>query len=277
MELLRNRRKERSRDTISFKAEKPQTQNYKTLGAFAKILHLLNDPEVEELSVTEISKVLGMVSSKASRMLASLEREGLFHRNKDTGKYRLGIIFLSLGTNFASHFPLRKVVRPHLEQMAREKMMTASFAIFAGDKVITVDRIENMNIDLVAHRIGLDLPVHSTSVGKVLLAYRTEEEQDRILTEKKLTKFTERTVVDPRKIKAMIRECKIRGYATDEGETHEDLNCIATPIKNSSGEVVAALNLMAECSRISAEELFKNARYLKDRSLFISRQLGFKY
>ena len=224
-----------------------------------------------------MAKDLDMVSSKASRMLATLERENLFVRNQDTGKYRLGPIFFGLGMNYAFHSPLRKIMRPHLELMAKEKGLTASFGIISNNSVIAVDRIENLNIDLIAHRIGFNIPVHSTSIGKILLAYLPSEKQDEILASASLIKFTETTIVDPEVLKEKLKQYKASGYATDKGETHDDLNCIAAPIKNSSGEVVAALNLMAEHSQISAEKLFKNADYLKEKALFISRQLGYLY
>lgn len=270
-------RKRKSSPEPQNKKEVPQVQNYKTLGAFSQILHLFNESWVEELSVTEVAKALDMVSSKASRMLATLEKENLFVRNQETGKYRLGPIFFGLGMNFAFHSPLRKIMRPHLELMAKEKGLTASFGIISNNNVIAVDRIENLNIDLIAHRIGFNIPVHSTSIGKILLAYLPLEKQDEILASASLVKFTEATIVDPEVLKEKLKQYKASGYATDEGETHEDLNCIAAPIKNSSGEVVAALNLMAERSRFSAEKLFENADYLKEKALFISRQLGYLY
>jgi DNA-binding IclR family transcriptional regulator len=270
-------RKRKTRSELLKKKGETQVQNYKTLGTFSQILHLFNEPWVEELSVTDVAKALDMVSSKASRMLATLEREKLFERNQDTGKYRLGAIFFGLGMNFAFHSPLRKIMRPHLELMAKEKGLTASFGIISHHSVIAVDRIENLNIDLITHRIGLNIPVHSTSIGKILMAYLPLEKQEEILASASLVKFTEATIVDPALLKEKLKLYKASGFATDEGETHEDLNCIAAPIKNSKGEVVAALNLMAERSRISAEELFKNADYLKEKALFISRQLGYLY
>ena len=277
MNIRRGRRNARTRDKAIQNGDEPKTQNYKTLAAFSKILYLFNEPGVEELGVTEISKTLNMDSSKASRMLATLERERLFERNQETGKYRLGVIFLGLGMVFAFHFPLRKIVRPHLELIAKEMGVTTSFGILSGYHVITIDRIANLNIDLIAHRIGSNLPLHSTSIGKILMAYLSEEKQEEMLASVDLIKFTESTIVDPIALMGRLQLYRTWGYATDEGETHEELNSIAAPIKNSLGEVVAALNLLGERSRISDEELFKNADYIKDKALFISRQLGYLY
>jgi DNA-binding IclR family transcriptional regulator len=252
------------------------SQGYKTLKDLAKIISLFNTFKVEERSVTEVSKALEMLPSKVSRMLKTMEGEGFFEKNLETGKYRLGIGFFELGMVYIFNFPLRKIMRPHIEQMAKELNLTASWAILNNSKVIVVDRVQNLNIDLLTYRIGLNLPIHSTSLGKVLLAYLPEEEQNRILKSVNLTKLTSKNIVDENLIKENLKLIRERGYSTDEGETHEDLNCIAAPIRNGNGEVIAAINLMDEKSRTSAEKLFGFADYLKEKVLFISRQLGYR-
>jgi DNA-binding IclR family transcriptional regulator len=252
------------------------SQGYKTLKDLAKITSLFNTLQIEERSVTEISKALGMFPSKVSRMIRTLENEGFFEKNLENGKYRLGVQFFELGMAYVFNFPLRKVLRPHLEQIFKELNLTTSWGILRNDKVIVVDRIQNLNIDLLTHRVGLNLPIHSTSIGKVLLTYLPEKEQDRILKSTNLIKFTNGTIVDQKLIKKHLKLILERGYATDEGETHEDLNCIAAPIRNGNGEVIAAINLMDEKSRTSAEKLFGFVDYLKAKALFISRQLGYR-
>ena len=250
-------------------------QEYKTLKDLTKILNLFNNSLIEEYSVSDISKMVDMSPSKISRMLATLEGEGFFEKNIQNGKYGLGIAFFELGMVYASHFPLSKIIRPHIEEMAKQLKLTASWGILKHDKVFVVDRIQNLHIDLLSHRIGLNLPIHSTSIGKILLAYLDNGDQDRILRSGKLTKFTEKTIIDPEMIKEKLKVYHDRGYSTDEGETHKDICCMAAPLMDRSGTVIAAINLMAEKSQISAEKLFQLADYLKEKALFISRQLGY--
>ena len=250
-------------------------QEYKTLKDLAEILSIFNNFQLEEVSVADISKQLDMAPSKVSRMLGTLERDDFFSKNLTTGKYRLGLKFFELGIVYAFHFPNRKIIRPHIEEMAKDLGFTASWAILKRSKIIVVDRVQNLNVDLMSHRLGLNLPIHSTSIGKVLLAYLPEDEQERILSTSTLTKYTDTTVVDPKKIKEILKHVREQGYATDRGETHADLNCIAAPIRDASGHVVAAINLMHENSKFSAENLFSKSGYLKDKALFISRQLGY--
>jgi len=261
--------------TLKTRRIKP-SQGYKTLKDLAKIISLFNTFEVEERSISDISKAVGMLPSKVSRMIRTLEGEGFFEKNLETGKYRLGVQFFELGMAYVFNFPLRKLLRPHLEQIFKDLNLTTSWGILRNDKVVVVDRIQNLNIDLLTHRLGLNLPIHSTSIGKVLLAYLSEKQQDRILKSTNLVKFTNATIVDQKLLKKHLKLIRGRGYSTDEGETHEDLNCMAAPIRNGNGEVIAAINLMDEKSRTSAEKLFKFADYLKGKAFFISRQLGYR-
>jgi len=250
-------------------------QEYKTLKDLARIISLFNTFLSEEISVMEISKNLNMLPSKVSRMLGTMEKEGFLEKNPETKKYRLGIQFFELGMVYAFHLPLRKIIRPHIEQMAKELNLTVGWAILRDNRVIVVDRIQNMNIDLLAQRIGLNLPIHTTAIGKLLLAYLPEEEQKRILETIDLKKLTDATIVDKELIKENLKIVRERGYATDEGETHKDLNGIAAPIKTANGNVIAAIHLMGENPRTSAQELFQFASYLKEKAIFISRQLGY--
>ena len=253
----------------------PKTQGYKTVKDFMRIVSLFNDFKVEALSITEISKALNMDLSKVSRMLGTLNGEGFFERDPNDGKYRLGAEFFTLGMIYFSNIALRKIIRPHIEQVAKELNLTSNWAILRNCRVIVMDRIQNLNIDLISHRIGLNLPIYSSSLGKVLLAYLPEDEQDRILQSVELKPFTPKTVVDPKLIKENLKLVVQSGCATDEGETHEHLNCIAAPIRNNKGEVIAAINITGETSRILAEQFFEYTDYLKEKALFISRQLGF--
>ena len=251
-------------------------QEYKNLKDFAKICSLFNDLQIEEIGVTEISKKLGMSLSKISRMLSTLEREGFFEKDQKTGKYRLGTLFFELGIVHAYHFPLRKIIRPHIEQIAHECNVTASWGILRNNRVIIMDRIQKLLVDTLAYRMALNLPIYSTAAGKIFMAYLPETERERILQSVNLLKFTDATVVDPEKIRENLKIFKKRGYSTDEEETTEGVIAIAVPIIDSNGKAIASISLMAEKSKTSPEVLFKKADYLKKKALLISRQLGFR-
>jgi DNA-binding IclR family transcriptional regulator len=217
-----------------------------------------------------------MFPSKVSRMIRTLEPEGFFERNSETGKYRLGIGFFELGIAYIANLPLRKIIRPHIEQMAKELNLTASWGILRNDRVAVIDRVQNLNIDLLSHRVGLNLPIHSTSIGKVLLAYLPEEDRARVLQSINLTRYTDATITDRDLIIENLKLVREKGFSIDSGETHEDLLCIGCPVMDGSGKVIAALNLMDEKSRTSLEKLLQRVDYLREKAQFISRQLGYR-
>ncbi len=251
-------------------------QEYKNLKDFAKICSLFNDLQTDEIGVTKISKTLGMSLSKISRMLSTLDGDGFFEKNKKTGKYRLGSLFFELGIVYAYHSPLRQIIRPHVEQIANESRVTASWGILRKNRVIIMDRIQKLPLDTLSYRIGLNLPTYTTAAGKILMSYLPEEEQNRILESVNLRKITDATVADPEKIKENLKLYRERGYSTDEEETQEGVIAIAVPITNNEGQVIASISLMDEKSRTSPEKLFRKVDYLKKKALFISRQLGFR-
>ena len=252
------------------------TQKYKTLKDLARIISLFNNLEVGELGVAEISRELTFAPSKVSRMLKTFEDDDFFKQNPDTGKYRLGPRFFELGLAYAYQLPMRKLMRPHIEQLAEQLKMTVSWGIINQNRVIVLDRIQMMGLDLLAHRIGTNLPIHSTSIGKVLLAHLPEKELNQILRSIKLVKYTKQTVVDPKLIRKNLNLIREKGYAYDERETAENTICIAAPIKDGNGAVTAAINLTDVISNTSPDQMMKHVPLLRDRALFISRQLGYE-
>jgi IclR family KDG regulon transcriptional repressor len=257
-------------------SKKNPGQDYKTLKDLARILSLFNSPQIQEIAISEISKSLNMLPSKVSRMIRTLQKDAFFQKNIETGKYRLGIAFFELGIIFALNFPLRQIIRPHIEQIAKEHNLTASWGILSKGKVIVVDRVQNLNIDLLAYRIGFNIPIHSSSIGKVLLANLPREELDSILKSIKFERFTPATIIDVNLLRKQLADVKEKGYSTDNGETHEEICSIAAPIKNNDGDVIAALNLTCERNYRNVDKILNLSEYLKEKGLFISRQLGYR-
>jgi IclR family KDG regulon transcriptional repressor len=249
-------------------------QEYKTLRDFARIVQLFGTFESEEKSVADISKAVKMLPSKVSRILGTIEKEGFLEKNPETKRYRLGIRFFELGMVYAYHLPLRRIIRPHIEQMAKELNLIVGWAILRNNRLIVMDRIQSMTIDILAQRIGLNLPVYCTAVGRLLLAFLPEDEQDRVLESVDLKRLTVATVIERDLIKENLKMIKEKGYATDVGETFEGVNGIAAPIKDVNGEVVAGIHLMGRDSEDSAREIIEFVPYLKEKALFVSRQLG---
>ena len=166
---------------------------YKTLTDLSRILSLFETREIEERSVSDISKSLKMLPSKVSRMLKTLEIEGFVEKNRHTGKFRIGARFLQLGLLYVLNHPLRRIILPHLEKVAKDLGLVAAWGIFKNGRTIVVDRFRLDNRPMI-YLLGSEVSLHSSSYGKLFLAYLPEEEQRRILKSLVLVKLAPATI-----------------------------------------------------------------------------------
>jgi IclR family transcriptional regulator, KDG regulon repressor len=247
---------------------------YKTLKDFSRILSLFEVPDVEERSVSDIAKSLQMLPSKVSRMLKTLELEGLVERGLHSGKYRIGARFLQIGLLYVFNHPLRRVILPHIEQTASDLRLLSAWGIFKNGRAIIVDRVGSDKGPPV-HLLGLDVPLHSSSYGKLFLSYMPDEERTRVLRSLAYVKLSPVTIDNAESMKKEIVRVRKKGYAMDEGETRGDLVGIAAPIFDDSEALVAALTVSGRNSEFSKNRATETA-YLKEKALFISRQLGYR-
>jgi DNA-binding IclR family transcriptional regulator len=248
-------------------------QGYKTLRDLSRILSYISTIGTETIGVTEIAKGVQMLPSKVSRMLSTLEDEGFFERESVTGRYSLGGRFFELGMLYVCNNPLRMIFHPHLEQITGELKLASSFAIFKNNKIVVVDKI---NIVGSGVRHDFNLPIHSSSFGKVFLAALSDDEVRKVLRAADLTSFTDATITDPKAIVNGLAQVREAGYAIDNGETQEGLISIAVPVRDASGGLVAALNILAyPKSPFGPEQQSQIASYLKAKAFFISKQLGY--
>jgi len=246
---------------------------YGTLADFSRLLALFETPDTYELAVNEIARLLAMHPSKISRMLQTLAAEGLMERDCRTGRYRVGMRLLFLGLNCLQSHPLRRIVLPHLEEIARELGLFVSWAVFSQYKVLVIDRFQVEKLPPI-RLFGVDLPLHCTAYGKLFVAFLPLSEQEQLLRGLELTRFTDKTVANLEDLKSELAKIKSQGYALDEGESCEELLTIAVPIFDSLSNVAAAITAAGIPGKdpISLE---RTLPYLLEKSLFISRQLGF--
>jgi IclR family transcriptional regulator, KDG regulon repressor len=245
---------------------------YKTLKDFSRILSLFETQDAQEQRVSDIAKSLQMLPSKASRMLRTLELEGLVEKNPHTGRYGIGARFLRIGLLYVLNHPLRRVILPHVEQTARDLGLLSAWGIFKNGKAVIVDRIRAGNSPPV-HLIGSDVPLHSSSYGKLFLAYAPKEEGERLVGSLSYVPLTPRTITGPNALRKELGRVREKGYAIDDGETHEGIVGIAAPIFDDSDGLVAALTVSGKGMEFSRDRK-KEIAYLTEKALFISRQLG---
>jgi DNA-binding IclR family transcriptional regulator len=237
------------------------------------VIEALSAPEAADgLTLTELAQVLEIPKSTAVRLLANLEiRE--FVEQDAARRYRIGMRLFSIGGRALSQSHLRATARPFLEDLTLRVGESTYLGILDLDKVLYIDRIESPQPVMALSPIGSHRPANSTAIGKVLLAGMGREQAEGLLAREGLTRRTAHTVVDRGQLLEQLDEIAEAGFAIDVGEWDEGLTCLAAPIHNRFGTVVAALGVSGPSWRVSAERVPEVSGLLIAAAQGIEREL----
>ena len=230
--------------------------------------------EAGELGVTELGRRLGVHKATASRLAATLAERGFIERDPVTERYRLGFALIWLAGSAMATLDLVRAGHLVVEDLAETTRETVNIGVAVGDSVVHLDQVTGTRSILSVNWVGRRTPLHASSNGKVLLAYMSDAERERLLAQP-LECMTPRTVTDPDELRAQVKLVRSRGYAQTQGELEEGLNAVAAPIRQADGEVVAALSVSGPSVRMRSVDLPRIARLTIDAAAAISHRLGF--
>jgi IclR family acetate operon transcriptional repressor len=230
--------------------------------------------EAGELGVTELGRRLGVHKATASRLAATLAERGLVERDPATERYRLGFGLIRLAGAAMAGLDLVSSARPVLEDLAERTRETVTIGVSSGGDVVSIDQVTGTRSIVSVSWVGKRSPLHTTSTGKVLLAFMDEAERDQMLAHP-LERSTRRSIVDPAQVRTQLAEVRRRGYAQTLEELEEGLNAVAAPIRQADGRVVAALSVSGPAFRLRAVDLPRVGRLATESADTISRRLGY--
>lgn len=239
----------------------------------AAILRSFTDAD-PELGVTTLSGRLGVHKSTVSRLLSTLEHEGLVEQNPETGKYRLGLGLITLAGAALERMDLRRVAQPYLSGLAESTQETVNLAVLDGDECVNIERILSPQPIRHAGWIGRRTPLHCTSTGKVLLASMPPEARKAIVTQK-LPRFTDNTITEPTTLECTLDQVCRQGYAIAHEELEEGLSAIAAPLFDHTGTVIAAVSISGPTYRLGPRKIKSLVEPLKEVAYSISAGLGY--
>jgi IclR family acetate operon transcriptional repressor len=229
--------------------------------------------EKEELGVTELSQRLNLHKSTVSRLLASLQREGLVEENHVTRKYRLGVALVTLGGLVLQRLDVSQVARPLMQALADTTQETVSLAVRDREEVVTIAQFPSPQPVKHIGWAGRRVPFHCTSTGKVLLAYLPMAEQKAIIA-RGLPRYTPNTLTSSDLLYRELTRVREQGYAVSQEEFETGLNEVAAPIRDHTQGVVAAISVSGPAFRLSMERFSTVASHAQQAALTLSLQLG---
>lgn len=206
--------------------------------------------EAGELGTNEIGRRAGLNPSTASRQLATLAAAGLVAHVAETGQYRLGPRLVELGNAALAGLDLRDLARPRLKALAQETGETATLSVPGDPDAITADFVQSPSSVQSVARLGRPSVAHATATGKVVLAF-----SGRALPGGELEAFTDRTIVDPERLRQEVERVRQRGWAVAVGEREPDLSAVAAPVLDGRGELVAIVGVQGPAARLAGDRL----------------------
>jgi len=185
----------------------------------------------------------------------TLQQLGYLERDAETKRYRSGPKVLSLAFSVMRTLDLRRVASPFLKQTSREIGETVNLAILEGLDIVYVERIKTEQILNINLHVGSRLPAYCTSMGKAMMAFLPVDRLKELLKKVKLNPLTPNTLKSKRDLKEELRKIRKRGFATNNEELSIGLRSVAAPVRNFSGEVIAAVNIAVPSIRVPPRKL----------------------
>ncbi|MDV3124230.1 IclR family transcriptional regulator [Mycobacterium sp. 21AC1] len=241
----------------------------------ARAIEILEYVSTTPRTQTEVAKHLGVHRSTALRLLETLTTSGLVRR-WDNGRYGVGYRLAGLAALALEQFDLAKITRPHLQELCEISTHTVHLAVLERDRIVYADKVEPPRSIRLYSQIGQPVCFHTAGVSKAILAYQPENRVRSMLAGHEFERHTDTTITDLEEFVAQLRTTRDNGFAVDDGEFEDYVNCIAMPIRDATGEVLAAVSVTALKARADLESLTRLLPDLGRAVTTISKELGWR-
>lgn len=205
-----------------------------------------------ELPLTAVAEATGLARATARRALITLEHLG--YVAGEGRLFQLTPRVLELGFAHLSGLTLPEIAQPHLVRLMERVHESASMAVLSGDDIQYVARVPTVRIMSVNITVGTRFPAYATSMGRVLLAGLPAEERADRLERAELQPLTRHTVTCAEELGPILDQVAADGHALVSEELEEGLRSMAVPVRDRTGQVIAAVNVSTHASRRTLEE-----------------------
>ena len=231
--------------------------------------------EEAEIGISSLAKRLGLAKSTVHRLAVTLAAEGFLEQNPDTGRYRLGLSLFTLGALARRRMDVSNVSRPLLGALRDKYKEAATLAILSRTAIMYLHNLESGQAIGIRAYIGDLKPAFCTAEGRVLLAYSPASVVAEVVKEG-LVARTAKTLTDPEAFLRSLEEVRGAGYAIDDEESEAGMRCVAAPVRDISGKVIAAVGLAGPTQRLTKKDLRAMAPEVVATGDAVSVRLGWR-
>jgi IclR family KDG regulon transcriptional repressor len=226
------------------------------------------------LRLREIAQKLGAPRSSTHSLLVALERRGYLQRNESSGRYRFGPKVFTLANAGLKGMALREISYPILAGVMRQTGLTVHMAIMDREHAVLIEQIVPPPELAPMTWPGERLELHCTALGKALAAFEPEEQWDRFVSKRALSRHNENTICSRKKLMDELATTRKRGYAFDDEEVDLGVRCLGVPVFGAAGEAVAAISVCGTCVELHEANAAELVKLLMAAATQIHRALG---
>jgi DNA-binding IclR family transcriptional regulator len=227
------------------------------------------------LTAKQVACLSQLPVSTVHRFLVNLERAHFLNCGAD-GIYHLGTACFAVGQAALGQLDIRRLSFAYLQELNHQTRETIHLTVRHGTSAVYVEKLDSPEPLRIHSRIGASVPLYCTAVGKIMLAHMPKDEQDSILCAIELKRLTPNTVGSLQELRAELHRVRKNGYACDMEEHELHIRCIAAPIRDHNGAVLASLSITAPAVRMPVNRLRQLAPLVQDSGFKISRELGYQ-
>jgi IclR family transcriptional regulator, KDG regulon repressor len=249
----------------------------KKIGSVQRALDILNlfNSQSSQLGTTEIANALGLHKSTAASLVYTLEANDYLQQNPDTRKFQLGLKLVERASAMLDQVQVRRVALPYLQELRDTWNETVNLAILDSGDVVYVERYLGTKALGMRSEVGRRESAHSTGLGKAMLACLPLADMRAFVQRYGLPCVTQFTITDPEKFFADLDKAREQGFAMDDQENELGGRCIAAPIFDHTGKVVAAVSVSAPLARLPMSDVPQVGEKVRETAKTISRGLGY--
>ena len=239
-----------------------------------QILECFTDQE-KEWTLKELVNRLGLPTTTVFRHVSTLMERKYLTQDPVRKSYHVGPNLLALAGAIIGGSDLRKIARPELERLSDRVKETINLSILVDTEIFYLDKVETQRSITCNTRVGGRVAAHATSCGKILLADRDAD----FLAQycewmKSVPPLTPKTITQPDRLLKELESARINGYATDDGEVEQGLICVAAPVRDAGGHVIAAVSIAGPDYRME-QDMEMMIREIRQAAERISYAHGF--
>jgi IclR family KDG regulon transcriptional repressor len=251
-----------------------QEKTVQTIDRAIDIIELLST-EKEGMGVTDIGKRLDLHKSTVHRLLNALAERGYIEKEPKHGYYKIGLKFIEITSLYLNKLELKTEAQPYLRRLAEIVGQPVHLAILDGGEAVYIEKIEALNSMRMYSQIGKRVPVHCSAIGKVLLSGLEKNSMDALLDKYEFSALTKNTIKTKNELARQVQNVRKLGFAVDDEEHEQGVRCIAAPVYDYTGRIIAAVSVSGDKRILEKNKDEEISMYVIDTAGEISKRMGY--